>query len=221
MADFEHPYVIKLDGSRADDPAAFILANYGAAVCWRRAEVHPDGKYVFRLAGFREWEGGSATLWAHCVDQEMQEPLAGKAMIRWWPDAPPVGNEILSPASDWYNTGIVAYVKETSAADWGVGRGEAYFPTTSSGPCKVWVCSLDGPSDLFEGWGWLDGTTYRQLCPVFERVLVDDDVDPEPLPEGDLADVVEQLTRIADAAEEQLPRIADSLEALADYVTRP
>jgi hypothetical protein len=180
IADIDHPYVIKLDGSHAEDPAAFIHDNYGAAVSWRRAEENPDAEYIFRLVGFREWEGGSATLWAYCIDRETQEPCAGKAAIRWWPDAPRVG-EILPPASAWYQTGIVARIKETGAADWGVGRGEAYFPRTSSGPCKVWIASLNGPCDLFEGWGWLDGTHYRQLCPIFERVPVDD-VEPPPPP---------------------------------------
>jgi hypothetical protein len=196
--DLAHPYVLKLDGSLADDPAQYIHDTYGAAVAWDRAEEDPDAEYIFRLTGFREWEGGSASMWCYCLDTEMQEPLAGKAAIRWWPDAPPV--QILPPASVWDGHGIVARIKETGAADWGVGRGEAYFIQTGSGPCKVWIASLDGPSDRMRGWGWLDGTHYQQLCPVFERILVKDD--PGPGPEnGDLADVVAQLKRIADKME--------------------
>lgn len=201
IAGLDYPFVIKLDGQLADDPAAFILANYGAALSWRRADPHPDGEYIFRLVGFREWEGGSASLWAYCIDRDTQEPLSGKAAIRWWPDAPAV--EILPPASAWYTNGIVAYVKETGAADWGVGRGEAYFPTTGSGVCAVWIASLNGPSDIVEHWGWLDGTAYRQLCPIFERVLVEEEEPPTPPPPpiepGDLGEVVAAIDRLTAA----------------------
>ena len=197
VSGLDHPYVIKLDGQLADDPAKFILDNYGAALQWRRAEPHKDGKYIFRLVGFKEWEGGSATLWAYCIDRETQEPLAGKSAIRWWPDAPTLP-EIIPPASAWETNGIRAYIKETGAADWGVGRGEAYFPETGSGVCKVWIASLDGPCDLLEGWGWLDGTPYRQLCPIFERVLVDED-EPTPPVDGDLGEVVKAIDRLAEA----------------------
>ena len=59
---------------------------------------------------------------------------------------------------------------------------------------------MDGPCDLFEGWGWLDGTNYWSLVPVFERFLVEDD--PEPEPEGDLEKVIQEgLEAIAAAIE--------------------
>ena len=194
----DYPYVIKEDGSLAADPAAFILDKYGAALSWRRAEVHPDGKYIFRLVGFKE-TSGPALMLTFCVDRETQEPLVGKAAIRWWPGAEPLG-DIPPPASKWFDIGIVAYIKANGAADWAIGQGEAYYPTTESGVCKTWIASLDGPSDLVENWGYLKGTPYRHLAPIFERVLAEDDgpVDPEPV-DGDLEAVVAAINALTEA----------------------
>ena len=112
-------------------------------------------------------------------------------MARWWPDAPELP-EILE--NDWHLTGIVATVKDTGAADWGIGRGEAYDqnnPERPVGPCKVWM-HTDTPGDIVENWGWLDGTHYRQLCPVFELVDAGENGNGEE---------TGNLERIADALE--------------------
>ena len=65
---------------------------------------------------------------------------------------------------------------------------------------------------MIEGIGMVmgpDGPTNHNHVNITYQYVEDGD-DPEPLPiDGDLAEVVEQLTRIA-----------DSLEALTDYVTR-
>ena len=56
-----YPVVFKLDGSMADDPKAYIEANYGTAFGWQRVEAD-EGEKVFRLTAFKEWDGGSATV---------------------------------------------------------------------------------------------------------------------------------------------------------------
>lgn len=198
-AEPDHPWVIPLGQTTpVPDPAKWLHDKYGAAVCWKRAEPHPDGKYIYRLVGFYEHQGTNL-LNCMVIDHETREPLVGKAALRWWPDAPELG-DVPPPASKWLDRGCPAYVKADGRADWSVGRGEAYFPSTGSGICKVWVCTLDGPCDLFEGWGWLDGTNYWSLVPVFERFLVEDD--PEPEPEGDLEKVIQEgLEAIAAAIE--------------------
>lgn len=216
--EFDYPLVIKLDGNLAEDPEAYILANYGAAVRWTRAEAHPDGDCVFRLVGFVEREG-IAALFAYCAAENFAGPLPGKRMIRWWPDAPGYVLD-LPPASAWFPNGIECYSETDGTANWAIGRGEAYFPETGSGPCAAWVSSEEGPSDLLEGWGWLDGTNYHHLAPIFERVPVeDDDGEPEPPdPETvDLTEVVEALDRQT----VQLGRIAAALEGLLAWETRP
>ena len=61
---------------------------------------------------------------------------------------------------------------------------------------------------MLEGIGMLGGTDHWHVNATWQ--YVEDGDDPEPLPiDGNLAEVVEQLARIA-----------DSLEALTDYVTR-
>jgi len=194
---FDYPWVIKLDGTQADDPEQYILQTYGDQVRWQRAELHPDGEYIYRLVGFHEYVG-PALLLCLVVDHETQEPLPGKAAIRWWPDADPLPDGIPSPASVWMSNGCIAYVKENGQADWGVGNGEGYDPETMTPICKVWVCTLDGPCDLFEGWGWIWGTEHQSLVPVFVRFKAGEEPKPE---NGDLAAVVAALDRIVAAIE--------------------
>lgn len=180
------------------DPA-WLLATFGI-VGWERAEAHADADFIYRLTELRE-SCGPAVIIVNVKD-ENGAPLAGRAVVRYWPSAPALPYYD-PPASRWTDLGVVGWTSGAGDVGFGLGAGDYYFPETGSGVTQIYIADYDGPSDLVKNLGMLGGTEHCTLFPVYHRIPAE--VDPPtptpgptdtPGPTGTPAPVPEGLIKI-------------------------
>lgn len=180
------PALYDTDGTVQD--IAWLEDTYGN-VGWECAETHPDADYIYRLAELRA-SCGPAVIVVNVKDKD-GNPLSGRAVVRYWPDAPLLP-EYDPPASRWTDRGVVGWTSDNGDVGFGLGGGDYYWPETGSGVTRIYIADHEGPSDLVKNLGMLAGTEHCTLFPVYHRIPKED-VDPptptpgptgEPIPEG-------------------------------------
>ena len=186
----EEPYMdVKVfDVTGAERDWDWLTATYGDITIQK-----PDAKSYFKITEIHERHDDSAFI-ARVLNAD-GSPKVNKTVLFYWPDAP------AAKGSGWLEQGVGGTTNENGDVAFGMGSGAWYAPP-DGGPHKSWLFG-ENVSEMLEGIGMLLGpagpTSHNHVNATWQYVEDDDPVDPEP--EGDLADVVEQLTRIADSLE--------------------
>jgi len=185
------------DVTGAEQSWDWLIDKYGAVNIQK-----PDADSYFKITEIRERHDDS-TFIVKVLNAD-GTPKTGKTVLFWYSTAP------VAPGSGWMERGDPGRANENGDAGFAMGSGAWYSPP-GGGPHSAYLFGTN-VSEMIEGIGMVmgpDGPTNHNHVNITYQYVEDGD-DPEPLPiDGDLAEVVEQLTRIA-----------DSLEALTDYVTR-
>jgi hypothetical protein len=141
-------YIYDCDGQRAD--AQWLYDTFGA-VEWQAREGA-------RLVALRCREG-PASLEVH-VEDEAGHPLENIIVMRYWPDAEFLPEELAWDAT--YNRGDRGPTNVEGNIGFGMGGGEYYDP--SKGQVGVEAIWVGGPNSyLLTGLGWLAGTNHTHL----------------------------------------------------------
>lgn len=164
-------------------------------VTYGRANPHPEGDYVFRLAELHV-NTGPAVMITRVVDEE-DKPLEGYACIRYWVNMPSHHKlpNYGAPASRYTDLGIVGKTNAEGHVGWGLGHGDYYTPPNQVGATMIYVADFEGPSDWIEGLGMLAATEHETIHQVFQRVSKVNG-GPAPIdPDPEVGEVAEELAK--------------------------
>ena len=205
--------IIDSSGNPLDMTWEQVQTQYGLSLTQASP---PEGATVFRLVRL-VYDASGETNWRLYVHDEDGRPLPGfAAFLGIRPPsgqdlpsdfAPRISEDVWEQPAGRPNRALVMHPNELNFTNidgyiqHSLGAGSNYVPP---GPGTHWAWVAGGEqgfySDVPAGFGMWDN--HRMFWPVFQRQTVGDGGSGESGgEEGDLAGVVEQLKRIADAAE--------------------
>ena len=198
---------VDAEGNFTEEDWAWAQERYGVRLV---EATPPKGATVYRLTELRQ-KLGPCGMTVDVVDEDGQ-PLEGIVVLQGWenpekqlPDdaAPRLSEDFWGQPEGKPNQGEGGFTNGEGVYGWGWGPGEQYQPELEEGPHWYWVMPGGEQvySDVTLGYGWLWGSDHDTLNLTFTRTVMEDEEPPPPPVDPDLEAVVEQLTRIADAAE--------------------
>jgi hypothetical protein len=198
------PEITVIDAARNQRSLDWLRDKYGPFVIYNPPPL-PEGEtgQAWRITTLREkCNAPAAIVVKTTVDRK---PQAGVKVAWYWPDANsdadagPAGEpfEGVTPAR-----AVAGYTNALGDVGFAMGNGAYYYPDRGErGPHATWIHGADTRSDLFLGLGMLPGTNHDHID--LEYALIDETGDEEEEPETEflvlMNQIVEQLTRIADA----------------------
>ena len=136
--------ILDCDGNPATET---WLQNTFGPVTWTRG----TGPH---LATIRCDDSGISALVVHVEDPD-GSPVADQLVVRRWPDAPRLPEEL----AGWFDNGVYGPTNANGDIGFGMGHGDYYFPP-AEGPSCIW---LHPGGDLLCGLGMLGGTNHVHL----------------------------------------------------------
>jgi hypothetical protein len=198
------PDPIVLDASGNVRSLDWLRAKYGPFVLYNPPPADGPAR-VWRITTLREKCNAPATVVVKTLGLDGAN-APGVKVAWYWPAAP--ADADAGPAGapfDGVTPGhcVAGYANGEGDTGFAMGDGAYYYPDRGErGPHAVWIHGAETRSDLFLGLGMLPGTEHDHIDVEF--TLMDDSGEEPEEPEG-LAywfgEIVEQLTRIADALE--------------------
>ncbi len=181
----EDPAIYDMYGTRQD--TEWLYSKYGTRIRWLCEKPHDEAEYIFRLTKLQESCGPAVFIVR--VENEDGTPVAGKAVVRYWPGAPALPYYD-PPASRHTDLGVVGWTSSNGDVGFGVGGGDAYIPfdengnpTGAEGVTELYIADYDGPSDWLGGIGWLGFTDHCTMFSTFTRIEKEEVVTPTPTTE--------------------------------------